>query len=125
MSAHEIAMMSVWSAPASVGSETMKIRVATPVRNWPMIAFARRSRSVRAITRDIVYRRASAGGAPAPRRPAARTTIPARPRAVGVRLPGHERRDSQDARDAGTQLGTLGAERPDRHLELHHAGRDR
>jgi len=50
MSAQEMARMSVSSAVASVGSETMKIRVATPVMNWPMIAFARRSRSVRAVT---------------------------------------------------------------------------
>src|SRR5258707_11776229 len=104
MSAQEIAMMSVLRAPASVGSATMKIRVATPVRNWPMIAFARRSRSVRAITG---------------------THYQPGPRAVGVRLPRHERRDSQEARDAGTQLGPLGAERRDRHLELHHAGHDR
>ncbi len=54
MSAHEIAMMSVSSALARVGSATMKIRVATPVMNWPMIAFARRSRSVRAVTRPTL-----------------------------------------------------------------------
>src|SRR5215470_15898082 len=34
MRAQEIAMMSVSSATASVGSATTKIRVATPVRNW-------------------------------------------------------------------------------------------
>jgi hypothetical protein len=28
--------------------------VATPVMNWPMIAFARRSRSVRAVTRHTL-----------------------------------------------------------------------
>src|SRR4030095_4533536 len=50
MSAQEMARISVSSALASVGSETMKIRVATPVMNWPMIALARRSRSVRAVT---------------------------------------------------------------------------
>ena len=61
MSAQEIAMMSVFSALASVGSETMKIRVATPVRNWPMIAFARRSRSVRAVTRPTLPAPGSSG----------------------------------------------------------------
>src|SRR5437667_10833907 len=49
-----MARMSVFRALASVGREMMKIRVATPVRNWPMIALARRSRSVRASTDDII-----------------------------------------------------------------------
>src|SRR5689334_5014264 len=72
MSAHEIARMSVSSATARVGSATMKIRVAMPMRNWPMIALASWSRSVRAVAEDIV---------------AARTTISAPARTVGVRLP--------------------------------------
>ena len=38
--------MSAWRARAMVGSETMKMRDAKPVRNWPMTALARRSRSV-------------------------------------------------------------------------------
>src|SRR6266849_1244064 len=104
MSAQEIAMMSVFSALASVGSETMKIRVATPVRNWPMIAFARRSRSVRAVTRP---------------------TLPAPDSSGWRKIAGHERRDSPEARDASAQLGPVGTERRDRHPELHHARRRR
>src|SRR5437867_10364005 len=56
ITAQEMARMSVFRALASVGREMMKIRVATPVRNWPMIALARRSRSVRASTDDIISR---------------------------------------------------------------------
>jgi hypothetical protein len=47
MSAQETARMSVLSAAAIVGSETMKIRVATPEMNCPIIALTSSSASVR------------------------------------------------------------------------------
>src|SRR5437867_7475214 len=100
ITAQEMARMSVFSALARVGSEMLKIRVATPVRNWPMIALARRSRSVRAVTDDII----SPG--------------PARCRKIG----GHERGGTPEACDAGAKLGSVGRGRRDRHAELHHAG---
>src|SRR5438874_6512720 len=46
MSAQETARMSASSAAAMVGIETMKIRVATPEKNCPMIALTRSSTSV-------------------------------------------------------------------------------
>src|SRR5437899_11076713 len=95
-----MARMSVFRAPASVGSEMMKIRVATPVRNWPMIALARRSRSVRAVTDHII----SPG--------------PGRCRKIG----GHERRDTPEACDAGAGLGSVGRGRRETPAELQHAG---
>src|SRR2546428_12260866 len=95
-----MARMSVFRTLASVGSEMLKIRVATPVRNWPMIALARRSRSVRAVTDHII----SPG--------------PARCRKIG----GHERGDTPEACGAGAELGAAGGGRRGRHTELHPAG---
>src|SRR5689334_9018592 len=46
ITAHPMAMMSAPSVVASVGNATMKMRVAKPVMNWPIIALARRRRSV-------------------------------------------------------------------------------
>src|SRR5215470_10382260 len=46
MSAQETASMSAWSAPAMVGIETMKMRVATPEKNCPTMALTRSSTSV-------------------------------------------------------------------------------
>src|SRR5207249_894575 len=54
MIAHEIQRMSAWSAVAIVGSPTTKLRPAKPLMNWPSIAFARRSRSVRWVTSPSV-----------------------------------------------------------------------
>src|SRR5512134_338349 len=49
MSAQETARMSASSAAATVGSDTMKIRVATPEMNCPVIALTRSSVSVRSV----------------------------------------------------------------------------
>src|SRR5262245_25223252 len=46
ISAHPMARMSAWSATAIVGSATMNVRDAKPVMNCPIIALARRRRSV-------------------------------------------------------------------------------
>src|SRR5262245_18598698 len=55
MSAHAMAMMSASSATAIVGSATAKMREANPVMNCPIIALARRRRSVDgAVTRSAV-----------------------------------------------------------------------
>src|SRR5215471_13990967 len=53
MSAHAMAMMSASSATAIVGRATAKMREAKPVMNCPIIALARRRRSVDgAVTRS-------------------------------------------------------------------------
>src|SRR5437867_11846670 len=96
-----MARMSVFRTVASVGSEMLKIRVATPVRNWPMIALAGRSRAVRAVTGHII----SPG--------------PARWRKVG----GHERRDTPGACDGGPGAGWVGGGRRDRGGDRPHGGR--
>src|SRR6266545_7385189 len=46
MSAQDTARMSAFRAAAIVGSDTMKIRVATPEMNCPIIALTRSSTSV-------------------------------------------------------------------------------
>src|SRR5207244_3683391 len=46
MSAHDTARMSAFSEAAMVGIDTMKIRVAMPVKNCPIIALTRSSTSV-------------------------------------------------------------------------------
>src|SRR5713226_6420399 len=52
MSAHDTARMSAFSEAAMVGIDTMKIRVAMPVKNCPIIALTRSSTSVCLFTSD-------------------------------------------------------------------------
>src|SRR5215510_5684267 len=51
MSAHDTARMSAFNAVAIVGSDTMKMRVATPEMNCPTIALTRSSTSMCLATR--------------------------------------------------------------------------